>query len=68
MAYMKNIRLEKAKIMLIQSNDPIYKIAEDIGFLDEKYFSRNFKDIIGVTPFEYRNKKRIIDYTTFSSK
>jgi len=56
--YMKNIRIEKAKSILIQSNKPVYLIAEEIGFLDEKYFSRIFKETTGMLPVEFRNKNR----------
>lgn len=56
--YIKSIRLENAKKQLLQTDIPIYKIAEDSGFDDEKYFSRIFKEMVGSTPVEYRNQKK----------
>ena len=34
----------------------VYQVSEMVGFQDEKYFSRQFKKLVGVTPKEYRNE------------
>ncbi|QHT60813.1 response regulator [Paenibacillus lycopersici] len=53
----KEIRLEKAKRLLIEHADmPIYWIAEKTGFQDEKYFSKIFRIQTGMVPSEYREK------------
>jgi AraC-like DNA-binding protein len=48
--YIKHIRLEKAKELLVQTNYPIYEIANKVGYSDANYFSRSFSKIYGVSP------------------
>ena len=48
--YIKQIRLEKAKELLIQTNYPIYEIANKVGYSDANYFSRSFSKTYGVSP------------------
>ena len=42
--------------MLFRSQYKVYQVSEMVGFQDEKYFSRQFKKLVGVTPKEYRNE------------
>lgn len=49
-----NIRIEKAKALLSDTDQPVNHIAESVGFTDTSYFSKQFKKIIGMTPLEYR--------------
>lgn len=53
--YLTNIRIEKAKTLLMNLNLTIYQIASEVGYNDSRYFSRVFKSFIGKTPSEYRN-------------
>ena len=46
--------LEKSKISLITSSAPISEISDKLGFCDQFYFSRKFKEKYGETPTEYR--------------
>lgn len=55
--YIRDLRLVKAKKLLLQSNKPIYWIAEQTGFKDERYFSRLFYQYVGLHPTEYRKQK-----------
>ncbi|WP_078549640.1 response regulator transcription factor [Litchfieldia alkalitelluris] len=52
--YVTRIRLEKAKELLCNPHLKIYEIAYHIGYHNEKYFSKVFKKLIGITPNEYR--------------
>lgn len=52
--YLVNIRMEKAKSLLKNSQLKIYEIANIIGYQDDKYFRKVFKKVVGVTPNEYR--------------
>ncbi|MEJ8302951.1 response regulator transcription factor [Saccharibacillus sacchari] len=52
--YLANIRLERAKRLLLDSDMTIVRIAELVGYQDEKYFSRVFKKTTGYTPNEFR--------------
>ena len=55
-AYLKEARIEKAKMYLLKSNEPITTIAEMVGFGDYRIFTKNFKDAVGETPSSYRRK------------
>ena len=52
--YIINKKTEKAKELLKNTNDPIYKIAEDVGLSNYTYFCKLFKRKTGITPREYR--------------
>lgn len=52
--YLNEIRIERACCYLEQNYLKIYEIAYKVGFRDEKYFSKVFKKIKGMSPKEYR--------------
>ncbi|MGG1555581.1 helix-turn-helix domain-containing protein [Paenibacillus ferrarius] len=52
--YITQVRMDKAKQLLLGSNLKTYEIANRVGYQDEKYFSRLFKKRIGMTPTEFR--------------
>lgn len=54
--YISEMRLQKAKDMLANTNLPIGKIAIDSGYKDQNYFSRIFKKAFGVSPSIFRKK------------
>lgn len=56
--YLKKIRINMAKKLLRTNNLPISKISLEVGFNDEKHFSKTFKTLIGVTPSEYRKSNK----------
>jgi|GEM_PF-181080 len=56
--FVRDARIEKAKELLLYSNKPVQWIAEHTGYRDEKYFSRLFRDQIGLLPSEYRQAGR----------
>ncbi|HOJ09940.1 MAG TPA: response regulator [Clostridiales bacterium] len=56
--YVIDIRLEKAKKLLLETGIKIYEIAEKSGFYDSKHFCRTFKKLYNLTPSEYREKYR----------
>ncbi|MCD8217889.1 MAG: response regulator [Clostridiales bacterium] len=56
--YLNEIRIDHACSYLEQNYLKNYEIAHKVGFQDEKYFTKVFKKIRGVTPKEYRNKIR----------
>ena len=51
-------RIEAAKTMLIQSEQPISAIAESVGISDYNYFSKIFRTAVGVSPSEFRKCTR----------
>ncbi|OWA35423.1 hypothetical protein B9G55_12330 [Saccharibacillus sp. O16] len=54
--YLANVRLERAKRLLLDSDMLVVRIAELVGYQDEKYFSRVFKKTTGCSPNEFRRK------------
>jgi len=56
--YLRFMRMETAKRMLVTTSAPIYRIAEMVGYTDEKYFSRVFRGQTGALPSEFRQHAR----------
>lgn len=54
-AYVQRVRIEKSKELLRNPQYKIYEVATKVGFADEKYFFKVFKNIAGVTPNEFRD-------------
>lgn len=55
-AYILNLRIDKFAAELIDTTKPIINIALDVGYIDYKNLSRQFKQIKGCTPTEYRQQ------------
>lgn len=51
-------RIEKATVLLSNTNLKILNVSQNCGFKDFSSFSRNFKKIIGVSPLNYRKMHR----------
>lgn len=58
--YLTKIRMEKAKMLITQTDIPITEVASFIGMNSSQYFSKVFKKHIGITPSALR-KRNIID-------
>lgn len=56
--YLNWVRIDRACCYLEQDFLKNYEIAYKVGFRDEKYFSKVFKKIKGMTPKEYRTIHR----------
>ena len=52
--YIIDMRLERAKILLLSSNMKVYEVAMKVGFEDPNYFSTAFKRHFGVSPLKFR--------------
>jgi transcriptional regulator GlxA family with amidase domain len=50
------VRINQACILLNASNQSILNIAGNTGFQSIASFNRNFKEIIGISPREYRHQ------------
>jgi two-component system, response regulator YesN len=48
------IRVKEAKRYLLETNKPVKEIALLVGFHNPNYFSRIFKEVLGMSPREYR--------------
>jgi AraC-like DNA-binding protein len=47
--------MEKACMRLKDSTRLIAEIADSVGYINQFYFAKEFKRLIGTTPTEYRN-------------
>ena len=52
--YLKIVRIHKACELLQSNDEKITDISEAVGFYNERYFSKVFKETMGITPSEYR--------------
>ncbi len=52
--YLTNIRIDKAKELLLDSECTMKQICTMVGYSDPNYFSRSFKKKVGVTPTEFK--------------
>lgn len=55
--WLRRERINEAKRRLSQSRDPIRAIAEQLGYGDQFYFSRDFKKLVGLSPRHYRRQE-----------
>jgi AraC-like DNA-binding protein len=53
--YINGLKILKAKELLFQTNLTIKEVAYKVGFHDERYFMKLFKEYENITPTEYRN-------------
>jgi len=53
-SYVTNLKMDKAKELLLTTDKLIREISEDLGFSDQSYFIRQFKNYEGITPASYR--------------
>ncbi len=51
--YLKKVRIEKAKELLMNTNIKIYEVACRVGYPDQKYFSKVFKEYTGVSAKQF---------------
>ena len=56
--YVTDRRLEKGRIMLCETELSIKEISAEIGYNDQNYFSRIFKNKFGISPTDFRNTNR----------
>lgn len=52
--YLNQVRIEKAKTLLLSTDKLTYEIAEHVGYSDYKYFSSMFKKYAGTSPSQFR--------------
>lgn len=53
-SYVTHYRVEKAKELLESGKYKVYEIGGMVGYKDPEYFSKVFKEIVGVLPSSYR--------------
>ena len=56
-SFIRGMRLQKAKILLQQTQQNISEVAFEVGFNDPKYFSRVFTEAFGITPSDFKEQQ-----------
>jgi len=59
--YLRKIRIHKAMELLSDSRMKISDISEKVGFNRYKHFTRSFVDTVGISPIEFRERKRMME-------
>jgi PAS domain S-box-containing protein len=54
--YLVKVRIDAACKRLTGSDEPIVRIALACGYTDQSAFSRQFKQVVGISPLAYRRK------------
>ncbi len=54
--HFNKLKIEYSKKLLSESQLSITDISEKLGYSEPKYFGSSFKNLVGLTPLEYRNK------------
>ncbi len=54
--FLKKERVEKAKSLLLSTSDSAERISLNVGYTDKTRFYKDFKELVGMTPTEYRKK------------
>lgn len=52
--YLNRYRVEKSKPLLIKTTLPISDVAIEVGYQNQTYYYRIFKELVGISPKEYR--------------
>lgn len=52
--YLTQVRIDRAKELLRETDLPIAEVCETVGYSDRKHFTQTFHKITGVNPVEFR--------------
>src|SRR5436853_53777 len=56
--YLANLRIEKARGLLVETMLPVIEIAAMVGYQSQSHFTKIFKSVTGITPRAYRDSSR----------
>jgi AraC family transcriptional regulator len=56
--YLANLRIEKARRLLVETSLPVIEIAAMVGYQSQSHFTKIFKSVTGITPRAYRDSSR----------
>ena len=60
--YLNEVRMEKAKNLLITSHHRVHEISQLVGFNSHSYFIRSFQKYTGLTPEKFRKSKGLMTH------
>ena len=55
--FYRQLKITWAKQLLLETDKTIAQISEDLGFVEDSYFVRIFKQETGETPLKYRKER-----------
>ncbi len=55
--YLNEYRINVAKKLLLDTDLSIKAIAEKVGFFDQFHFSKNFRNVVGICPTQFRKNQ-----------
>lgn len=58
--YITQVKMERVKKLLTETNDKISIIAEEVGYVHFSYFAKLFKKMTGLTPQDYRKMNQVV--------
>ena len=56
--YLRQYRVQQSAKLLISTQEKIHAIAHACGFEDLSFYAKTFREVMGVTPSEYRNQRK----------
>ncbi len=58
--YVIAVRIEKSKQLLLNSDVKLADVAYLVGFVDQSYYTKCFRKLVGVSPGKFRNCKGVL--------
>ena len=55
-AYVKALRVRYAQVMMLNTREPLTRIALDCGMSDQSHFTRVFRRMVGISPSAWRRQ------------
>ncbi len=56
--YLTHVRIERAKQLLLATDQNCTEICFQVGYNNQSYFTRTFKDLVGMTPRQFRSSNQ----------
>ncbi len=56
--YLTSVRIERAKQLLLATEQSCTEICFQVGYNNQSYFTRTFKELVGMTPLQFRFQNR----------
>jgi transcriptional regulator GlxA family with amidase domain len=70
--YIKSLRMQEARQLLQSSSLSVKEVMMRVGILDRSHFERDFKEVFGLTPAQYKAAHTALDHKldekSFSSR
>ena len=56
--YLTSVRIERAKQLLLTTDQNCTEVCFEVGYNNQSYFTRTFKELVGMTPRKFRVKNQ----------